>query len=68
MLSPSGKSYELILKEIAKEFYASLTIVTKVNNKQYYCVSFSSQNSTIILKKYLDIHCLSSVKYLDYLN
>lgn len=68
MLSPSGKSYELILKEIAKEFNASLTIVTKVNNKQYYCVSFSSQNSTIILKKYLDIHCLSSVKYLDYLN
>lgn len=68
MLSSSGKSYELIFKEIANQFNGSLTIVTKKNNKQYYCLSFCSQKSTLKIKNYLDRHCLSSVKYLDYLN
>lgn len=68
MLSSSGKSYELIFKEIANQFNGSLTIVTKKNNKQYYCLSFCSQKSTLKIKNYLDRYCLSSVKYLDYLN
>lgn len=68
MLSSSGKSYELILKEIANQFNGSLTIVTKKNNNHYYCLSFCSQKSTLKIKNYLDRHCLSSVKYLDYLN